>query len=509
MALVIILSALISFANTCPQEKVLPSLPVHDQDGLGTCASNTAALMIQHNLGLRESPSYFQLSLTTSGLKKSAFHFNDETGKRRVFNWGEKICDVINTARDEGFCDHSAFGKDVIGEKDAKHQQSTFLNQLADYLSAHSKEIQDMRELLKDPAKRTLAEKNLAAHFFNRSHICSYDFKDFIIRRGLKRFKQVIEARIPAAGRSDKVKLQKLLSEAFTASGEPNQRVIKFYEDFIKSIAPRILTEDKKENFSLTNESLPDEATFAIWWRNHLRISDLHIEYPFHNMFQSDHAAYSPCHQKGYLRDLDFIRENAFCSPSAIVSIPSNYLIEAKTQMEQIADYISPQTDPQAGIVNLLSSSCAAQMSLRKNSRLIYCETSGFRNARDAKKASEQIHQALCSGKAAGISICTGFFKASTPVDSKYCTRDIQGIEGHGNHALTLIGYRSVGGKRQFKVQNSWGPSCPFLNNQDSKIPDALAGKVECEMKDNAPTGRFWIDEDLLIKNSFRISVMP
>ena len=93
MALVALLLtfSLSAWSQSCPTAKTLSLFPVHDQDGMGTCASNTAALMMQHNLGLAKSPSYMQISITqsaTDGENGKDFFFTDDGGKERVFNWG-------------------------------------------------------------------------------------------------------------------------------------------------------------------------------------------------------------------------------------------------------------------------------------------------------------------------------------------------------------------------------------------------------------------------------------
>lgn len=510
MALVVLLASFLSLAQTCPSEKVLPSLPVHDQDGVGSCASNTAALMMQHNLGLSESPSYLQLSLTTSGQEKADFYFNDDKGVRRIFNWGAHICEVIKTAKDDGYCNTSAFTLDAVGRADSRHQQGAFLNSLTEYLNSNRAALLGLRSKLSHPQERQRAIRNLAQRNFANAQTCRYPFNEFISRRALQRFKEVIRVKIQASTGPEKTKYQTMYNQTFNAQGEPTARALAFHQDFIRSQGTQLLGEEKSARLSLGTTSLPDESLFVVWWGNELKLSQARLQYPYRNMFQSDHAAYAPCRQEGSLvEDLRFVQTQAFCREPGQTSLPQNFLDQAQEILSQLQEYMTPAADPQAAMVNLISPSCAAQMPFTQGNRNLTCDDLSINNLSSARRATQRIYSELCRGKAVAISMCTGFFKATGPVNSNYCEDDVPGVEGHGRHALTLIGYRTIGEKKQIKIQNSWGPTCPFLQNTANAVPVALAQKVECEMQDGRPTGRFWVDEDLLINNSYQLSVMP
>ena len=136
------------------------------------------------------------------------------------------------------------------------------------------------------------------------------------------------------------------------------------------------------------------------------------------------------------------------------------------------------------------------------------CVAKSIKSVENATAAKSTAIQEVCAGRAVALSVCTGFFKATTPIDSKFCDNDVPGVVDHDRHAVTLIGHRpGPSGKRQFLIQNSWGNSCPFTQHEDSTYPAALVGLVECELSPGGlPTGRFWVEEDLLFNNTYSMS---
>jgi hypothetical protein len=194
---------------------------------------------------------------------------------------------------------------------------------------------------------------------------------------------------------------------------------------------------------------------------------------------------------------------------------PSDALApQATAQAQQLINSLrsmaNDQLDFQVGLVNIISPACAAQMSQRDDSYSGDCGERNINSASTANTAKNLAVEEICAGRALGVSICTGFFKATTPVDSKFCDEDEPGVADHGRHAVTLIGYRQgPNNKRQFLIQNSWGNSCPFKQGFTSNVPPALQNLVECEVTPGAiasPTGRFWVDEDLLFNNTYLMS---
>lgn len=118
--------------------------------------------------------------------------------------------------------------------------------------------------------------------------------------------------------------------------------------------------------------------------------------------------------------------------------------------------------------------------------------------------ASSFIKRSLCENSPAGISVCTGFMRqATTRVNSQFCTQDIPGVPNHGRHAMAVVGYSEgeAGQGRRFLVQNSWGGHCPS---------HAEAVGITCEKTlDGMNTGRWWIDQELLLNNSYRLERIP
>jgi len=510
MGLVIIFTTLISFASqsTCPPTKELPNLPVHDQDGLGTCASNTAALMIQHNLRLAESPSYFQLSLTTSGHKKSDFFFTDSKGNEQVFNWGEYICDVVKSAKRNGFCSHSTFERDAIGTTDPQWTQQKFLLDLSRFIQMNQGDIGDIVRNLRDTELQRQAREKLALHFLNRSVICQESFPDFVVRRGLERFKEWLTPKITEGNITQQVSHEHLWKSTFNPDGTPQRQAETFYRNFLFQKAGNFL-ESSNGVTPFNSSLLPEEKVFGETYLQALGIGNITFDYP--SMFQSDYDAYSICRGNDVISGGQLLLNN---SPMCL-NTPQNegfntFLAQADQLIQGLLSYSTPRLDPQAGLVNLISPRCAVQMAANKNNPALNCRDTSINNDASARRAKNTIQSELCNGRAVAISMCTGFFKAENPISTNYCKDEVEGVENHGRHALTLVGYRSVNGKKQIKIQNSWGPQCPFMQNDANAIPSGLVDFTECELDaEGVPTGRFWVDEDLLINNTYRFSVMP
>lgn len=375
--------SLSGWAQSCPSAKSLSYLPVHDQDGMGTCSANTAALMMQYNLGLPKSPSYIQMSITESS-RAEHFFYSDQQGKERIFNWGADICDVARASAQHGFCDFDKMGFDFIGTMDNTGAQQDFLVKVARFLEAKESDIRQLRAQLIGPATRAQAIRRLAY----------------------------------------------------------------FFED--------------------TQSTFPAE-----------------------------------------LQALDRFLTAPTCQLTASTPLSSEQLAQAEFLISAVEQLATNQLDPQAAIVNILSPACATQMQQRANQYSNTCADLDINSAATAATAKANTVAEICAGRAVGVSICTGFFKATTPIDSKFCDDDTAGIADHRYHAVTLIGYRpGPTGRRQFLIQNSWGNTCPFRKHVGG-VPPALNDLVECESKsetDTSSTGRFWVDEDLLFNNTYQLS---
>jgi hypothetical protein len=95
-------------------------------------------------------------------------------------------------------------------------------------------------------------------------------------------------------------------------------------------------------------------------------------------------------------------------------------------------------------------------------------------------------------GVALNLDICPEIFKTSSSTLSN-CP--------DSGHAVTLTGYRCDKGEIRYEILNSWGQYCP------AKAEEGYKNDIfECELDKNSgqPTGRFWIKEKELIKNTRR-----
>lgn len=519
MALVIFLLtfSLSAWSQSCPASKSLNYLPVHDQDGLGTCASNTAALMMQYNLGLERSPSYMQMSLTYSGLTNnngSDFFYNDENGRRRLFNWGAQICGVIDQSQRSGFCDSNQMGFDHVGSTDPFEQQESFLTKMATFLGSNQIEILLMRDLLANPQTRAEAERRVAYFFANRASMCTVPKNEFMSRRALARLKPYWESFLtPPASTTQRQVARRMLDLTFLPNGQPRPAALTYHQEFLASISGLESRLEQADEANVATAGIPgvmNESMFTVWWGNRNDVTTSSIPQQATNSYLSDYRAYAPCRDPAPLTVLSSYLNAPSCVVPTSATISPAFLTQARQLVASLSALSENRLDPQAGLVNLISPACAGQMEQRAGDYAGDCNDRAVNSASSSNTAKSTSVEEICAGRAVGISICTGFFKASVPVDSKFCDEDEPGVADHGRHAVTLIGYRPrPNGTRQFLVQNSWGSSCPFRQGISSNIPAALQGLVECEVTPGAiasPTGRFWVDENLLFNNTYQLS---
>lgn len=103
-----------------------------------------------------------------------------------------------------------------------------------------------------------------------------------------------------------------------------------------------------------------------------------------------------------------------------------------------------------------------------------------------------KVFNNIQSGKAMGVGVCTAFMD-NPKARTDFCRKEVQGIEGHGYHEMTLSGYRCNKGKIEYEVLNSWGNSCPAGESNKNEA-------LECEQNENGlPNGRFWVKEEVLV----------
>lgn len=519
MALVVFLLAfsLNAWSQSCPATKSLNYLPVHDQDGMGTCASNTAALIMQHNLGLAKSPSYMQMSITHSGQggnNSNDFFFTDDQGKERLFNWGAHICDVIERASEDGFCDYDQMGFDFIGSMDPGGTQQSFLTNVARFIDQKEGSIRALKTQLNNPETRAEAERRLAYFFATPDSSCRVPAIEFVSRRALSRLKVIWESYLVApATNQQKTAARRLLDTAFETNGQPKAEALEYYKTFLNSnysIEQRLDTAEQSNATATGLTGAMAESTFMRWWGEKKNFQTNSIPGTLENYYVSDWRAYAPCRRPETVRALDSFLSAPMCEVPPSDALAPQATAQAQQLINSLRLMANDQLDLQVGLVNILSPACATQMSQRADDYSDNCSDRNINSASTASSAKSLAVEEICAGRALGVSICTGFFKASTPIDSKFCDDDEPGVADHGRHAVTLIGYRQgPNSKRQFLIQNSWGNSCPFRQGISGAVPPALQNLVECEVTPGAiasPTGRFWVDEDLLFNNTYHMS---
>ncbi len=284
---------------------------------------------------------------------------------------------------------------------------------------------------------------------------------------------------------------------------------MSYFNFFLKTQGKDYISARELPTNRLSENLLPNDNKFLSLFSTSLGFSNLVFDFPPEPLYRSDFDAYRVCSGSDLLNSLDHLVMSPSCDISQTPAGAMEFMNQAERILNGLTDYGRTGLDPQAGLVNLISPGCAAQMMLTKNNSDLRCTNRTIGSERQATRAKRNIYENLCRNKAVAISICTGFFASSVPINSAFCQRDVAGIDNHGRHALTLIGYRTKEGKKQIKIQNSWGQACPFLKGEPPFIASEMQGLVECEMENGRPTGRFWVDEDLLINNSYQLSVMP
>ena len=504
--LLLLLNSQFVFGQACPTTKVLSYRPVQDQDGLGTCASNVASLLMQHNLGLATAPSYIQLSMTHSGAvgeRANSFFYRDNRNRERLFNYGAHTCEVINTAVGQGYCDHNTMGFDFVGRTDPLGTQHNLLDSLARYVMNNDASIRSLREQLYNPSTRRAAERNLAAYFQRTSNVCNRTLNEYVATRALER------ARLQWLGMmrtlpAQRAVLQQLIDRTFNEDGTPRSNALQFYQ---QSFLQEVSTFSVGGMPSMAYNSTIPEGSFAFIWGRQVGLSTGFIPAGTGNQYTVDREGYQLCQTPELVRAMTYLTSPNQCELPPALTISPEFERQAADLLTALTPYVGGTLDPQAGLVNLISPRCGQQMLERGGTLSPNCQSSPITDSESARAQEANAYQELCQGRAVGVSVCTGFLASTTVVDSNFCRRDAEAVDGHEYHALTLIGFRPgrTEGSRQILIQNSWGRSCPFMQHAGG-IPTALIEKVECELEGGIPTGRFWVNSEMLFNNSTGIS---
>lgn len=115
------------------------------------------------------------------------------------------------------------------------------------------------------------------------------------------------------------------------------------------------------------------------------------------------------------------------------------------------------------------------------------------------------------------VSVCADFLMYSAKKDEKgvinkpksnSCRGFGDDKRAESNHSVTATGYRCNGGKLQYQVLNSWGKKCPADNPgvECEKGKDKICQDIDCNVFEGFPTGRLWVDQDVLVDHSTGLS---
>jgi hypothetical protein len=454
--------------------------PVYDQDGLGTCASNSASLLMQYNIsGMPAAPSYLQLSIAASAANTNSF-FKPDSGDTatsgNLFVNGNNVCNVFNTAAQTGFCDSNLFPLDFIGTSDSFGSQRKSLEFLSGVLSRNQPQMDELRRNLSNPETHDDAIKRLAYSLFKDSQNCKVPPRQIMAKRLWARQRSSWLGKMATLPPPKRAELQSVMAKTFNANGEPNQTAMNFaYEDmFHEDFATKLYADEKDKKRSGGEISgIYNENVFGVHWGYHLKLESpnfLSNSGSDPSDIRNDWQAMSACTGPSAPRALGLYLSNPTCElPTS--PLPQEMMNFAASMARELA---APNYDPQAAIISIIAPQCAAQARTRRidNYKCTLMDTRG-----DAKSiaARELAQKELCGGRALSFSVCSDFMEASTPTYSNYCAGKT------AFHAFTAIDVRRAeGGKVQYLIQNSWGKSCKFADGIYQK--PAFNGLVQCEI---------------------------
>lgn len=484
--------------------------PVSDQDGLGTCASNTASLVMAYNIqGMTKVPSYLQLAVAASGRTTDKF-FKAATAADNLtpglsgdvlFVNSNQICNVINTGMNEGFCDSNLFPLDYLGQSDPFRSQQRSMEKLGRILQGNLPGLEELRTLARTTEERPNLIRRVAQILFADAQTCRQNPREYMAKKLWERQRQHWQRQLATLPPAQRQQLQTVMSRTFTPDGQPTKAAVDFaMEGIFDSNSQAVLNRDLlNETRSATQipELRANEEVFGVHWGYRLGLeSPNFLARPGArpDAIRRDWAARSGCEAPANIRAMEKYFQDPNCALTAS-PIPQEFLDVAEGI---IKEFRMRDFDPQIAMIGIIAPACAEQARSRRVSGL-NCQSVPAQSEQTSREARRVMAQELCAGRAVGISVCSDFLDRPTPEYSQYCRGK------NAFHAMTAIDMRTVNGKRQYLVQNSWGRTCKFA---DGSIPrPAYNGLVECVLApDGGQSGRFWIDEELLFNNTTGIS---
>jgi len=171
-----------------------------------------------------------------------------------------------------------------------------------------------------------------------------------------------------------------------------------------------------------------------------------------------------------------------------------------KDSLASLQKIIMPNCQKKENLVDLKKFQCS--LFRPANFEKSKCEQGkGCKSVIDEEKV-KQLYQAdvlnhLEKGQGIIVNVCSDFLKIPNSPKTNFCKDNIENAISKG-HAMNITGYKCINGKLKYEILNSWGSNCP-----DAAISDTTKTIFECHLdKSGKTTGRFWVDEDVLMDNT-------
>lgn len=549
--------------------KSVMTFPVQDQDGLGTCYANSAAILLQGTLNSPEPLSYHQLALIhsiTDGGQETLVN-TDKHNQLHYSGEGGWVCRAIEAAQDFGFCDANQFSLDRHGSGDPAEEQANMIYRYGEMIDrlvnrehgGPSTNWQLFEENLKDllvDKKKACAEPR-EQHFEKKltELLPSYIIKQIEVleeviaeertpRKNSKKNAPSMSFLVPELEKrlaAWRLARERLLTAGVGTDGGLNWMVRDPLPAPLKAQIPNWIAaldtnDGKKDYLNLNLSSLPAQLFGVLGDQVPPEVmSNARDDISGRELIGEINEAWHAC---GATLDLDLI---SGLTPDSMFSHPrcqsyAGLQDREIRELEQVAANltntlrrVSPSRyeDRAHGLLSLLAPGCAAQMPAKKellrgkscnsfvfNSDMQVGRRSNIhqnarRMKREEKKAAARswANQHLCQKRPVAISVCTEFMNLTDPqVDTRNCRQRPPEDPTNKHGNHAMV---LVG----YSVEADGKGRYLVQNSWGASCPvaDDAAKGVVCEAIPEGSknyTGRFWIGEDLLFNNTFEMSVV-
>ncbi len=273
------------------------------------------------------------------------------------------------------------------------------------------------------------------------------------------------------------------------------------------------------QNKKMPKAAFKKEPIVFIWWALENKIDRNGIEPPKFDKTQdsffpyaNEAEIYGSCFTKGgEVADVFscFLQNEKLPSSTSILPQKNITLAEKYLEIMKRMGKAQSRQEKYRDFMDLVFPRCGEQLEQRKDPANSKISCVDKINDNKNETINHMVSE-LCNMNPVGISVCGDFLKSDQPVDLKKCDKAVLNSMGmkRGLHAMSVVGYKtSDSGKRLFLIQNSCGRTCPFMKD-NIFFKKNYTGLVECEERDGMPTGRFWIEENLLLDNTTQIAVL-